>query len=183
MADTDEDGDSGGVAVVAENLKEAFKLGRAYWGAEIGFDNEYIEQRCHLIKNQSSISGLPKGVVLGKEGLKHGLYGWIEDTCDQCGKNTKLYQVLTDSGKCICEECDERILKNMKQTKLYYRMDARSAGAVLNVCPKTSKEVQRLKIREQDMWIRLAGREDKDMMAFKRYRTEAEQKLKSLEEK
>lgn len=102
----DEDSDEG-VAVIAENLREAIKLAREYWISEIGLDNEYIEQRCHMIKNkEESILGLSKGIVVGKDGLRHGLYGWIEDTCDLCGKDTKLYQVLIDTNQCICEDCD-----------------------------------------------------------------------------
>jgi hypothetical protein len=104
----DKDGDNGGVAVIAESVKEAIKLARSYWGSKIGFDNEYIEQRCYLIKNpEPSASQLPKGVVIGKEGLRNGLCGWIEDKCDICGQEKRLLQVLIDSGKCICYDCDE----------------------------------------------------------------------------
>jgi len=70
-----------------------------------------------------------------------------------------------------------------KRTRLYYRIDGRNSSTILNTCPKTRFEVQRLPLKEQELWMHLAGCEDKDMKAFQNHRTEAEQKLKSLEEK
>jgi hypothetical protein len=98
-----------GVAVIAENIKEAKRLGWKYWGSEYGNDNEYIECSCTLNKNNPvpNIEGLPKGVVsCGKDGLRRNIYGWIEDECDICHTEGMLYQVLSD-GRCICDGCDE----------------------------------------------------------------------------
>ena len=60
----DRDGDEGGVAVIADNGKEAMKLGRLWWERNIGLDGEFIEQRCRLLRGKDiQIDGLPKGTV------------------------------------------------------------------------------------------------------------------------
>lgn len=107
----DRDGDRGGVVVVAESGKEAAKLGYSWWGRNIGHDEPYIEQRCVLMKSKDiNLADLPRGTVApSKEGLRRGFYGWIEDTCDMCGKEAQLSQVLLDSGKCICSDCEDTL--------------------------------------------------------------------------
>ena len=67
-----------------------------------------------------------------------------------------------------------------KETELYYRIDGRSPGRVMNKCPLTRKELDKLPLKEREYWTRLAGINDKDMRAFKQNRKAAERKLEGL---
>ena len=107
----DRDSDSC-VAVIADNSKEAKELGASYWGSDVGHDSHdwYIEQRVNLIKKKEiDIKGLSKGAVVGKEGLRRGLYSWIEEECDICKLHKTLSQFIIATGQCICSDCDEKI--------------------------------------------------------------------------
>ena len=101
------DNDEGGIAVIAETVKEAKKLGWLWWSKDIGHEFEYIDCRCKLFKNKN-ICGLEKGVVDDfKLGMAYGLYSYIEDECDICHKEKTLSQIV--DGQCICNECEEKI--------------------------------------------------------------------------
>jgi hypothetical protein len=106
----DEDAETD-IAVIAENSKEARKIGSDYWSEKIGHDDPdwFINQSCKLNRDKEiNIEGLKKGAVDDvKEGLKRKLYGFVEDNCEMCGKNTYLYNVTKDN-KCICSDCEEK---------------------------------------------------------------------------
>lgn len=93
-----------GIAVVAENNKEARKIGWTFWGCEYGNEAEFTEQRCTLIKD-CRIDGLPKGPVDNLiEGLKHGLYCYAEESeCPRCGRDGQ--RVMFDNGF-YCGNCE-----------------------------------------------------------------------------
>jgi len=94
-----------GIAVVAENSKEARNIGSQWWGEQVGHDSSdwFIEQRCKLMNKY--VKDLPKGVILGKQGLIHGLYGYIEnEECDIC-KKLKTVGNVTEDNKCVCDDC------------------------------------------------------------------------------
>jgi len=96
----------GGIAVVAENWREARLIGYTAWGGEHGHDEDWIEQRCKLMRNKDlDLKGLSKGAVKGKEGLRRNLYRWIWDDCDGCGKHLSLTFVY---DKCLCGGCEEK---------------------------------------------------------------------------
>lgn len=95
-----------GIAVIADNLKEAKRLGYSFWGSEYGHDLDFTDQRCSLLKEDYDIEGLPKGVVEGGiDGLKRGLYDYIEDDCPACGNLSQIYkddETLLGIG---CHDC------------------------------------------------------------------------------
>jgi hypothetical protein len=97
-----------GIAVIAESSKEAKKLGAAWWGAEVGHDefDWYIQQRIKLTK-EAKVDCLSKGVIEGKEGMRRGLYSWLEDEeCEVCHEQSRLVNVW--NNKCICSTCEEK---------------------------------------------------------------------------
>lgn len=54
-------------------------------------------------------------------------------------------------------------------TKLYYRIDGRNASSIMNKCPITQIEYDKLKFKEQEMWMRLAlpkGKKEQELRAF-----------------
>ena len=107
----DKDSDSC-VAVIADNSKEAKEIGSSWWGKEVGHNESdwYIQQRVNLVKDKDiNIKGLSKGVIKAKEGMRRGIYGWVEDNCDRCKKYGTLTNVLTDTNQCICSDCEEEV--------------------------------------------------------------------------
>lgn len=101
------------IGVVADNVKEAKKLGSVFWGSEHGFDSHdwFIEQRAKLIKD-IDINGLPKGVVpYSLDGLRRGFYAWLEyEDCPRCGEHdTRVsYDLDYFEGGFYCYECEEK---------------------------------------------------------------------------
>jgi hypothetical protein len=95
-----------GVAVIAENVKDAKK--RGIESGDIGDIEEYIDVRATWIKD-AKIDGLPVGVVdADVDALKRGLYAYLEDAeCPGCGDN--VGQLENDKGIVLCEECKEKI--------------------------------------------------------------------------
>lgn len=54
-------------------------------------------------------------------------------------------------------------------TKLYYRIDGRSPATLMNKCPITKEELEKLPFKEQGMWMRLAlpkGEKEENLRAF-----------------
>lgn len=92
-----------GFAFIANSVSEAKKMAMKEYEGDV----EWIDLRVTIKKN--NIEGLPHGVVDMREGLKRDIYGSITDDCDMCGEFTELYQVLLDSGKCICMNCEEKL--------------------------------------------------------------------------
>lgn len=111
----DEDGEFG-IAVIAETNREARKLGYTWWGEQCGHDDpdSFILQRCRLIKGPIRIDDLEKGVLSdGKEGLRRGLYGFVEDErCDVCKKKRTLYQY---KNLVVCNDCIESMPEEDKE--------------------------------------------------------------------
>jgi hypothetical protein len=87
-----------GVAVIAENVKDAKKR-----GIESG-DIEYIDVTVSWIKD-AKIEGLVEGVVdADVDAVKRGLYAYVEDVeCPECGDNVSHLE--NDNGIVLCEEC------------------------------------------------------------------------------
>lgn len=103
-----EDAESG-IGVVAENYKEARKMGADWWGSNVGHDDFdwFILQRCKHNKD-ANVDGLPKGPVEDfKEGMRRGLCSWTEDKCDGCGGYGHLGMV--HEGKCLCGSCEDKL--------------------------------------------------------------------------
>ena len=103
-----------GIAVIADNYKEAKLLGSQYWGAEYGHEScdWFIEQRCKLLKG-ANIEGLPKGVVdIAEEGLKRGLYGYVEySICPNCYDDDVTVYYDKEKGFYCCS-CEDEVLNN-----------------------------------------------------------------------
>ena len=96
-----------GIAIVAPNLKQAKVMGWAFWGSDVGNDDEYIEQHCKWIKD-ANIEGIEEPTVIDDiDGLRRNIYGWIEDApCDICGHDNMLYHC---EGKALCNDCIEGV--------------------------------------------------------------------------
>jgi hypothetical protein len=60
-------------------------------------------------------------------------------------------------------------------SKLYYRLAANGSGVILNRCPKTEAEVERLK--EWGLWSRLCCKDERKLQAFRQNKEKAERKL------
>lgn len=88
------------IGVVADTAKEA--KGIAYYAESI--DREWIHVTAKWCKGVD-VSGLSKGVIHPYEGVKLGIYGWVEDTCPVCKKTEQLY--LQSDGTITCNECYE----------------------------------------------------------------------------
>lgn len=89
-----------GIGVVATSVKEAKK---------IAFDNEltcdWIDMRVRWIKD-ADVNDLPVGIINDyKLGLKHGLFNYIEGTCDICGRDDVLEWV---NEQALCSDCAEK---------------------------------------------------------------------------
>lgn len=86
------------IAIAAETAKEARLIA-------------YHNERCELLwldikpewRKQFDATGLEKGVVSDVEGLKRGLYGWVEMDCPKCGEFHKCH--LQKDGIISCDEC------------------------------------------------------------------------------
>ncbi len=65
----------------------------------------------------------------------------------------------------------------MRSTKLYYRFDGRIGDRILNRCPKTKEEVDKLKLEEREMWTQMAGLIDEEAHAFECNKEKATEKL------
>lgn len=88
------------LAIAADSAKEARLI--AYHN--IDCDLPWIEIKPKWQKG-IDVTGLEKGRIPLKQGVKLGLYGWIEDECPKCGKFKKL--TLTDSDMILCSDCEE----------------------------------------------------------------------------
>jgi hypothetical protein len=100
-----------GVAVVAENRKDAKKQGIE--SGDIGDIEEYIDVRVSWIKDANT-EGLNVGVIdADVDALKRGLYAYLEDAeCPGCGDNVSHLE--NDNGIVLCEECKEKTPKQLK---------------------------------------------------------------------
>ena len=89
------------VAVVAENTREAKKIGFEAL-REIDLDFEWTELRVKWIRD-ANVDGLQKGVVDVIEGLKRGIYSYAEGfECPKCGEEGIL---IYKNGEVICLDC------------------------------------------------------------------------------
>ena len=93
-----------GIGIVATSVKEVKK---------IAFANElmcdWIDIRCRWIKD-ADVKDLPVGLINDyKLGLQHGLFGYIEDTCDMCGQDDVLEWVKEQA---LCSDCAENESNN-----------------------------------------------------------------------
>lgn len=96
-----------GLAVVAHNVQEAKQLGATEWGATVGHDdnNWWIKQRCNWTRD-ANVDGLDVGVVEELDGLRRGMYGWLEDErCDICKDMGRLTCV---NETAVCSNCEEK---------------------------------------------------------------------------
>ncbi len=102
-----------GIAIVACNAPEARKL---IWRASkdpesfVDFEGEFIDLRCHSIP--CNVTGFELGHIFSAmEGIEHGIYSTIEDTCPVCKKK---YQILEkyDEG-IMCSDCSDRLDDNV----------------------------------------------------------------------
>lgn len=102
--------DDSGIAIIAESVKEAKKMGWDFWGSEYGNEYLWIDVHCRRSKNKDlNIEGLSKGVITDlRVGLKHNLYGYAEDECDFCGE-IKMIGQLTKDDKLMCDDCEEKM--------------------------------------------------------------------------
>ena len=99
--------ESDGIAVIAESWKEARMIGYKWFCADL-FGVEFIEVTCKMMKGIDT-TGFKKGAIHDfKEGLRRGLYTYIESECDMCHKDTRLTNVVVGTGQCICDDCDEK---------------------------------------------------------------------------
>ena len=100
-----DDYEGSGIAIIAENTKEARKIAVHY-----NDDYNYVEMCSHikLMKNADT-SDLTKGIVddqvTSLEGVRRGLYGWTIGKCAKCNEETELY--LQDNGDVCCNHCYE----------------------------------------------------------------------------
>ena len=86
-----------GIAVVAKSSKDAKLIG---WSELM--DCEFIEVRVRW-QRDADVSKLNYGVVdNSKTALLCGLYSYIEDVCDGCGKTADLSEL---NGKALCGKC------------------------------------------------------------------------------
>lgn len=104
-ADADE-----GIAVIAENSREAKKLGASWWGCNCGHEDAdwFILQRCKLIQD-ADVTGLEKGALEdGIEGLKRGIYGYaISSDCPRCGADDGDVYYDRESKEFSCTNCQD----------------------------------------------------------------------------
>jgi hypothetical protein len=103
--------DEDGVAIVARNNREAKKIGYQYWGEEVGHDDpeSFINQRCAQNKD-AKVDDLPIGVLVDfVEGVRRGMYSWVEDKCPECKEEGHL-TLDEDQNKvhCGCLNQEER---------------------------------------------------------------------------
>lgn len=92
-----------GIAVIAHNSKEAKKIGSDWWGAEVGHDDYdwFINQRITWLKEAKLDGSESVGVIDDyKEGIKKGLYAWVDgegECCEKC--NEKLLIINQENGE------------------------------------------------------------------------------------
>lgn len=90
-----------GHAIIAHSLREAKKIA---W--KIIEDIDYTDLRVTWRKNATDIQDLPYGEVPLRAGLFHGLYGFIDEECEQCGEWTDYMSKQNIVGKTlICDDC------------------------------------------------------------------------------
>ena len=97
----------GGISVIAENVKEAKKIGWKEWEKEYGDSiYDFIDCRCRLQKN-GDVKGLKKGAVLDlKDGIRRGLYSYVFEDCELCGVQ---FCECVYKGKLLCEDCYDKL--------------------------------------------------------------------------
>lgn len=105
--------DDGNLVIIAENNKDAKKLGWTYT-QENGWDGEYIEVRCKQMKGDFKIDGLPYGVCDdGKELLGRGIVSSLFNCdCETCDYNGVISYLC--AGKLLCDDCYEKLNEDRK---------------------------------------------------------------------
>ena len=99
--------DETGIVIIAGSVKEAKVLGTAEWGRTVGHEPDWFINQCCKWQRNANITGLSKGFVNELEGLRRGLYGWVEDgACDVCSNDRHLTSI---NGKAMCSTCEEKV--------------------------------------------------------------------------
>jgi len=99
-----EDSESG-IAVIANNYREAKRMGYSWWGSEHGHECDYIEQRVKLVKN-ANVEGLKEGPIDDFiEGLKRGLYGYVLEECPICKSEMVEIYYDDEQDRIGCDSC------------------------------------------------------------------------------
>ena len=130
-----DDADDGCLVVIANNGKEAKKIGYSYWCSEfMGFDGEYIDIRVTRNK-EGNIEGLSKGVLDNyNDGLKRGLYGYVEGECPRCGSEGRYqwdngFFCWNCEGHDLCPKCSawtlNQSIKKCSECDKNYSLDKR----------------------------------------------------------
>lgn len=96
----DADSECGG-AFVAESVAEAKKMALREDIAE-----EWTQLR--VSKKKTDVTGWNKGLADYKRCLREGVFGYVEDSCDECKLETMLSEVMPD-GRCVCSDCWEKL--------------------------------------------------------------------------
>jgi len=105
--DSDDGYDCYRCAIVHTSLKEAKKV---LWDDSYVRDclgGEYTLFNAHWLKDVD-VSDLEVGDdLISVEGVRRGVYLWVDDNCPECGKVGEL-RMDDDWGKVMCEDCGER---------------------------------------------------------------------------
>lgn len=96
----DAESESGG-AFVAESVAEAKKMALREDIAE-----DWIQLR--VTTKKIDVSTWAKGLADYKRCLREGVFGSVEETCDECKQDRRLSCVLKDS-RCLCDDCYEKL--------------------------------------------------------------------------
>ena len=97
--------DECGLAIVAKNIKEAKSM---FMYSDV-YDGEYIEIRCKWMK-KIIVDDLPYGQIDVFEGLKRGVYSYVNnygDNCPSCSEMTEEVRYDDDKQKFYCDACED----------------------------------------------------------------------------
>ncbi len=103
------EGENTGIAVVAEDLKQAKKFLWHVLSQDYGGE-DYIDMRVRMMRN-ARIQDLPVGHVFMSEeelqdGVERGAYGYLEEggICKRCGKSGYV-EHINEPPYAVCMEC------------------------------------------------------------------------------
>ena len=103
------DVDFGGIAVIAESVKQAKAMLWEESDVRECCDGEWIYMSVRWLKD-ANVEGLEVGDIPdGIDAIKRNIFEWVDDDCPICGKMGTLSRHYEEDGPICCSDCEEKL--------------------------------------------------------------------------